>query len=804
MVTKKAIPYEGAEPFIFVSYAHKDSALVLPILAELESKGYRVWYDDGITPGSEWSENIADHISKCAVTMAFVSPAFGASSNCRREINFALSKEKTVLSVCLQKTQLPAGLELQLSAHQFINKYELTSEESFYSKLSLCPGIDDCKKSALPEAEVTAKSDACVKKRRLPMPAVIALVVCLALVLVVGGAMLNRAIGGGEGPADTAVTTDSASETLPDAGQNEDPFEDTRTIVIHGDDMSDEDFAFNAELLRGRLDLLAGDKYSLTVEDKVMTLNISESVFCGLPIINVLRCYITRPIDIFVYDGSGLNVMLPEHAAIERTDLEAVTLKNGHLPGVDAAALGITDEDYQYIEIVLTEEWLEKNSDAVKKWGDSITIVQDLVSSWSSGALARYYTYISEDARKLYVINNDPDDKFSELVVHNLTNEPLRGSFTFVIEKKYLWEKCDESIARGENQCDADALGGNLVNIEYSYGSSADLPKLLELEMGLKKRFDVLGQPYAFGRSADDAQSFVFRTDSAKLNYSLIRLLGASGEVSLKCGLFEIKAWLPELEATVSADGTCRLKLQLKDGAVGNLESVSRLQLEKGDAVAELYIGGICFASVKLSEVITSGAVSFSNCTAVGLDKLPEYQKYIYDLAVILNSSSVVGLSLENVSFDEDSPTMFGLPSSNSEKETENAVSITSKLFEGSYSYENNGSFWVSLKLPLDGETIDRGIEGAKRLYEELDFESSHFDSLIVVLISENNETQERGRIIFRKSYSYIYSYTGEEITEGKITLNPIFSGGRLESMTEEFFEKINADPFLASMLEGK
>ena len=46
-------PYEGKEPYIFISYAHKDSDRVFPILEELDRRGYRVWYDDGIAPGSE-------------------------------------------------------------------------------------------------------------------------------------------------------------------------------------------------------------------------------------------------------------------------------------------------------------------------------------------------------------------------------------------------------------------------------------------------------------------------------------------------------------------------------------------------------------------------------------------------------------------------------------------------------------------------------------------------------------------------------------------------------------------------------
>ena len=54
--------YEGKEPYIFVSYAHKDSPAVFHIVEQLSARGYRIWYDEGIEPGSEWPEYIANHL----------------------------------------------------------------------------------------------------------------------------------------------------------------------------------------------------------------------------------------------------------------------------------------------------------------------------------------------------------------------------------------------------------------------------------------------------------------------------------------------------------------------------------------------------------------------------------------------------------------------------------------------------------------------------------------------------------------------------------------------------------------------
>ena len=58
MTRGNIVPYEGQEPYVFVSYAHKDSHLVIPVLEKLHALGYRIWFDDGIAPGSEWPETL--------------------------------------------------------------------------------------------------------------------------------------------------------------------------------------------------------------------------------------------------------------------------------------------------------------------------------------------------------------------------------------------------------------------------------------------------------------------------------------------------------------------------------------------------------------------------------------------------------------------------------------------------------------------------------------------------------------------------------------------------------------------------
>ena len=56
-------PYQGNEPYLFISYAHADEQAVGSVLENLEEHGVRFWYDDGIEVGSEWPEYIAERLA---------------------------------------------------------------------------------------------------------------------------------------------------------------------------------------------------------------------------------------------------------------------------------------------------------------------------------------------------------------------------------------------------------------------------------------------------------------------------------------------------------------------------------------------------------------------------------------------------------------------------------------------------------------------------------------------------------------------------------------------------------------------
>ena len=137
--------YEGDKPYIFISYSHKDDRKVWEIVEVLDKLGYRVWYDKGIDPGTEWDLIIANHIVKCSLLIAMISNNYIESNNCKNEIKFASSKNKSRLLIYIEDVSLPIDMELDSIRLQAIYEWKYLDKDDFISEVCRARNIDDCK-----------------------------------------------------------------------------------------------------------------------------------------------------------------------------------------------------------------------------------------------------------------------------------------------------------------------------------------------------------------------------------------------------------------------------------------------------------------------------------------------------------------------------------------------------------------------------------------------------------------------------------------------------------------------------------
>lgn len=119
-------PYGGRDPFIFISYSHANEDIIKPILENLYSYGFRIWYDDGIAGSMEWNDIIAHKIEQCDICITFLSGTFINSKYCKRELLYADSCNKPILPIYLENISLDGALALNLTQIQsfFLNDYQ--------------------------------------------------------------------------------------------------------------------------------------------------------------------------------------------------------------------------------------------------------------------------------------------------------------------------------------------------------------------------------------------------------------------------------------------------------------------------------------------------------------------------------------------------------------------------------------------------------------------------------------------------------------------------------------------------------
>ena len=133
------------KPYIFISYAHLDSDEVVPVINALRERGYNVWYDDGIRPGTEWAKTIADHLRECTCMVAFVSDNYAKSKNCTREVTYAQNNGKPIFSAFLDidVNELPSGIDMQLGDSQAIMLKRYKSLAEFAEAICNAPFFEE-------------------------------------------------------------------------------------------------------------------------------------------------------------------------------------------------------------------------------------------------------------------------------------------------------------------------------------------------------------------------------------------------------------------------------------------------------------------------------------------------------------------------------------------------------------------------------------------------------------------------------------------------------------------------------------
>lgn len=122
--------YEGDEPYLFISYSHKDQQAMISVKHILEEQNIRYWYDNGLHSGDDWNMVIAKHLKGATVCLLLLSPNSAASEYVKNELNFAMNHRIPIHTLLLRQFALPLDIEMMTGRIQMVEM-----EGDFQSKL---------------------------------------------------------------------------------------------------------------------------------------------------------------------------------------------------------------------------------------------------------------------------------------------------------------------------------------------------------------------------------------------------------------------------------------------------------------------------------------------------------------------------------------------------------------------------------------------------------------------------------------------------------------------------------------------
>ena len=119
-------PFNGGDPYIFVSYSFEDEYAVYSEIKRFQDMGYNVYY---ARKGSESSEEYANALKNCSVYLVFFTPNSAKSERINNEIHQVLENEINILPIYLVETEIDIGLEFVLVEFNAISKYKMDVEK---------------------------------------------------------------------------------------------------------------------------------------------------------------------------------------------------------------------------------------------------------------------------------------------------------------------------------------------------------------------------------------------------------------------------------------------------------------------------------------------------------------------------------------------------------------------------------------------------------------------------------------------------------------------------------------------------
>ena len=773
---------------VFISYKSEQAEAAGWVRSVLETNGISCWMAPADIPGgSSYASEIPAAIAGCRIFVIILTEKAQQSTWMPKELDLAVNSGKIIMPFMLENCKLRNDFNFYLSNVQRYAAYENKSKaiEKMVREIQAVLGID----SAAPSVQQSQQRSGKPGKKKSVIQK---LGICLAACLVISMAILLILQPWKTDPGpETALPTDqpAAQDTEASAGASAEDY--YHISVYPSEQVSARNYSTAKKLLRERLDVFTdGRTYQWEDQEDMIDLMLPKASFAGRDPAYVLRCYLTRAVKLYLVNHAKSSQYLP----VEREDLESVTLETGTIPGADAAAYGVTGDQYQYIVITLTDEFVNSHLNEYGTWTEPV-FAQDIIEMSSN--YYNYYTFPFGDGKHFYVLNTDLGGRFSELVVFNLTHKSLSEALTFSIDtnSEAVWKDPKTDPDRGANQCAAEDFSSATVTFVLQFSGDVSAGKLLDAGIGLRKRLDALDIPYAFGLigEGESNRKITVKTPLKHMGIPVMEMLSMTLFPSLRTeSLFASTTGLSLQKVSGKAD---TFVISSSSSIVTEeWKLLAQTALEKGEKEAYLWIGSQPLLAIQLDdEAAATGVLKVSSLCELRdgkIQSIPIDPQNIWKInlarEVIDTSYSISYCSLEsyrlNAGPDGIAPTAedFEIPQSTSSSVYQDAVRKISKNADAIYS---QNSLSIEMHLPVDDSFPEQATAIPRQIVEELYAQKLSIpDYIMIYVIDEDNDQFERARVFIDKKY-------GKKQTEddGSISFSDsylytygIFRGGRI------------------------
>jgi len=642
-----------------------------------------------------------------------------------------------------------------------------------------------------------------------PRPAKYVWLTACAVFCIVVGLFVYRLWREQSVPAHNSDSATESMETVLTAGEEKAPEKEekpaeTETAMLHlkmePREMSISEFNRAAETIRERLNYLTeGAPFSLEVHDQTITADLPLSMFQEEDITTILECYVSRECRFFLMDYSTLSWPNVHMASIplRPRDFESVEAVYGQIPPLDFDAASLEEREYDYLELRMQGGWIGEHWEEIQNWSE-LRLAQDI--SYDT-FFSRSDCFVSTDRKSIIcLLAQDEAKEFVDVQVYNLLHEPLANGFDIFFEEEILWEAPEEAMSAGELQCHADDFSDATVTLYYDTSiESVKTGAWIDTLAVTKKRLDSLGRPYAVGYQLVRGKlRLVIKTYPEHWNpqfFSFLTIRYPYQGVKIVSGLQKFEDYYQDLQTEIleQDDGTLLFKIGYTPSTYRDPDgfiNFAHACAAAGETELRLMINDIPVLSSPIGCLGEDGTLMFTTVFCNG-EQIGADQRWLLNFL----SELICGEELPDFISFFGGETDIGEGHSIKEryeltydnrmaalKEIVTSIQPDAVLYS---SITSPSTVWANLYLPVDEELPQKAIDTVKQIMELLDMKTLPYECVGFCLIKEDDVTQERARIVFRKDYYF-----------ESVECDTYFFNGRMEKYKDIFNQLIESDPF--------